>query len=237
MVNLMVIVALLCSATTTGKAMPIPENVHFSGIKRAQFSKQSDVVPQFTKEVQSHFMPMLYGDATRITFSNGISFDTKNLGKDGEPDLPIDLIYTTDEANYYIVQFNGPIHQAQRDWLESIGVKIHFVMPRYGFVCRVTNQKAVEQISANPSVNWIGIYQPAYKISALFDRVGEEHKVTILLFLDADIAEVLEQVKTVSDRSDFITSDNGINKIIQGIINLNHILLMCNGLSRVVYTM
>ncbi|MGB3478456.1 MAG: S8 family serine peptidase [bacterium] len=174
-------------------------------------------------EEQHYFTPVLYGDATSITFSNGISFDTRTLGKDGEPHLPLDLRYTADEAEYYIVQFNGPIYQEQKDWLESMNAKIHFVVPRYGFVCRVKDQIVVDQIRDNPSVNWVGIYQPAYKISALFDQVGNEHKVTILLFMDADISDALERVKSITNRAEFTISDNGINKIIQGVISKHDI--------------
>lgn len=125
----------------------------------------------FTTILQSHFTPLPYQDGTRIAFSNGISFDTRNLGKSGEPDLPAGLKtqYGDDESGYYIVQFSGPIYEPDKDWLESFGAIIHFYIPNYGFVITARNRAVVEAIRANSRVNWLGIYQPAYKISGLFN--------------------------------------------------------------------
>jgi hypothetical protein len=184
---------------------------------------KQDPVPKIIRENQSSFIPILYGDATKITFSNGISFDTKTLGKSGEPDLPQDLIYQDGESPYYIVQFSGPIYQEQKAWLEASGATIHFCIPRYGFVCSIKNRAEVDQIRANVAVNWVGLYQPAYKISRLFDQLGQDHETIMLLFNDTDINEVLQQIKTITRNSEFTTVDNGVNKLIQGVVNKNDI--------------
>jgi len=182
---------------------------------------RSDVIPIISSITKSYFSPERYGDATKIEFSNGTSFDTRYLGKGGEPDLPGDLkiSYQDEEYGYYIVQFAGPIYETQKDWLKTNGAKIHFYLPRYGFVVSLKNREGVDAIRANPAVNWVGIYQPAYKISRLFDEVSDEHVVTILLFLDSDISTVLNDVKAITKRSEFAISDNGINKKIQGVVN------------------
>lgn len=182
---------------------------------------RTDIIPVFSSEVKSQFIPVTYGDATKIAFSNGISFDTKLLGKNGEPDLPVDLKtqYRDDETGYYIVQFSGPIYGPEKDWLEAQGAKIHFYIPNYGFVISLKNQAQKNAILANPAVNWLGIYQPAYKISRLFDAVDGEHVVTILLFNDADMTVALEKIKAVSLARDIITSDNGINKMVWCTVN------------------
>ncbi|MEO0226664.1 MAG: S8 family serine peptidase [candidate division WOR-3 bacterium] len=180
-----------------------------------------DAIPKFLDETKAQFIPAKYGDGTKIIFSNGIYFDTKFLGKDGEPDLPEELKiqYREDESGYYIVQFSGPIYEIQKKWLEENGANIHFYIPNYGFVVSVKNRTQIEAIRTNPSVNWAGIYQPAYKISKMFNRVGEEHIVTILLFMDSDIALVLDEIKAITKKTEFAIVDNGINKIIRGVIN------------------
>jgi len=185
----------------------------------------------FSTVSKGQFIPGSYEDATKVIFSNGISFDTKFLGKSGEPEIPAELKvdYQDNENGYYIVQFSGPIYETQKKWLLSQGASIHFYIPNYGFVISARNRAMVEVIRANSGVNWVGIYQPAYKISALFNQVGDEHKVTMLLFIEADISSVLDKIKSITKRSEFSISDNGINKMIQGVVSKKDI----NALARV----
>src|SRR4030042_943694 len=175
-------------------------------------------VAKLSEGQKSTFTPVLYGNATKITFSNGIAFDTRDLGKSGEPELPEALMHSPEDTKYYIVKFNGPIYEEQRSWLESIG-RIHFYVPHYGFVCTIEAPSTVEVVRSNSDINWVGIYQPAYKSSWLFDRVGEEHQTTILLFMDAEISDVLNNLTGITPSTDFPVSDNGINKMIMGKIN------------------
>ncbi|MEO0095526.1 MAG: S8 family serine peptidase [candidate division WOR-3 bacterium] len=188
-------------------------------------------IPIFGSILKGQYTPEIYGDGKKIIFSNGISFDTKLLGKNGEPDLPADLKtqYRDNELGYYIVQFTEPIYGPEKDWLGSQGAKIHFYVPNYGFVISLKGKTQQNVVLSNPSVNWMGIYQPAYKISGLFDTVRDENKVTILLFPDADITGVLNEIKEITCRKNFIISDNGINKIIQGVVNKKDI----NSLARI----
>jgi hypothetical protein len=133
------------------------------------------------------------------------------------------LTYQEEEARYFIVQFNGPVYKAQKDWLAEKGFTCLFPAFRYGFVGRLKNRADLNALRANPSVVWVGIYQPAYKISSLFAQVGEEIKTSILLFLDQDINEVLNNVQAITGRVDFEISDNGINKIIKGVVDKKYL--------------
>ncbi len=208
---------------TTARGIQNSFHQQSSQISKVPVSKVPVNKASFIKQEHTRFIPVKYGNATEIQFSNGIKFDTKTLGKSGEPALIADLSYKPGESSYYIIQFSGPIYQEQRNWLKNKGIKIHFIIPRYGFVCTIKDPATLQKLKDNPGINWIGLYQPAYKISKLFDRVEDKHKATILLFLDADINKVLEQVKTITKSNEFITSDNGINKIIQGVINKSSI--------------
>jgi len=180
---------------------------------------RQDVIPNISDETRSTFIPVAYGDGTKISFSNGISFDTRYLGKEGEPDLPAGMKYEDGESHYYIVQFSGPVYEQDKDWLKSVGVRIHFHIPRYGFVCSVDDPADLNTIRSSQSISWVGLYQPAYKVSSLFEQVSDDHQVTLLLFMDTDISEVLEEVKTITGSSDFTITDNGINKMIHGVVN------------------
>ena len=222
-IALILTVGLLNSvAIPSAAATPISQNPFLQ--QPAQTPPTSSTTKaSFIKEERARFIPVRYGDATRIQFSNGISFDTRNLGKSGEPDLPQELTYKQGESPYYIIQFSGPIYKEQQNWLKNNGIKTHFVVPRYGFICTIDDPARLTQLKSNPAVKWFGLYQPAYKVSRLFDQVGENHKATILLFLDADINAVLNQIKAITKSNEFITSDNGINKIIQGVIDKSSI--------------
>lgn len=175
----------------------------------------TNIYPYISGEHRTQYMPVAYGNASQIGFSNGIMIDTRMLGKDNEPVLDPDLVYDRGEAAYHIVQFSGPVYEQQKQWLEDQDVGIHMYMPNYGFVCRMSSAQA-DMIRSHAQITWVGIYQPAYKISSLFDLVGDEHRVTILLFMDADMNTIKEQVKTVARHEEFETSDNGINKMILG---------------------
>ena len=181
--------------------------------------------PYISSVRHSTFVPEKYGgDNTRIEFSNGITFDTKYLSKTGEPDLPADLKYDSrSDADYYIVQFTGPIYQNQKDLLMSRGITLHYYVPNYGFICRIDDPAVVADVAAHPSVQWTGIYHPAYKISPLFNDIRGEFRVLIRLFNDADYAAVLGDIKALTGRSDFETVNNGINKLIIGTIDLGTI--------------
>jgi len=189
----------------------------------------SDIIPYFSSTTRSNFAPETYGSAGKVSFANGIEFDTRVLGKTGEPDLPDNLEYQRGQASYYIVQFTSPIYGSQKSWLESKGVNIHFYVPDYGFVCRVGDPQALNDIAANPAVGWVGVYQPAYKVSALFDQVGDEHMTVILCFMDADVRAVADEVRSSTGRTELEVIDNGVNKIIRGVMNKS----MVNALARI----
>lgn len=222
-ISLVLIPFLMLFAKTLNNAigiyqMPVQRQITVYQEPAAQIV-HSDVIPAIEQEARRVFNPAVYGNANTIVFSNGISFDTRSLNKSGEPYLPAGMAYKKGESDYYIVQFTGPVYSAQKDWLSNQGINIHFYIPHYGFVCTIEDMDKIDQVRAHPSVNWIGLYQPAYKVSSLFDRVEQEHKVTLLLFMDADMSAVLAEVELITNRRQFELSDNGINKIIQGTVN------------------
>jgi hypothetical protein len=168
-----------------------------------------------SEEYRTRYMPIAYANATEMRFSNGIILDTRSLGKGNEPVLESGLTYEPDKAEYHIVQFTGPIYEAQKQWLEDQDASIHMYIPNYGFVCRMSPDQA-EKVRVHGQVSWVGVYQPAYKISSLFGQVGDVHRVTVLLFMDADINTIAEQLRTLARHEEFEITDNGINKMIHG---------------------
>ncbi|UCD20039.1 MAG: S8 family serine peptidase [candidate division WOR-3 bacterium] len=132
------------------------------------------------------FTPQPYGDADWIYFSNGIRFNVKN----GEPNIPAALIL--EESNYYIVHCAGPVYSEYVSILESTGARVYSYISNQSFLVKmdVMTRSAVDNLGF---VDWIGIYQPAYKISGQqeFETLRGVQKITILLYPDAQLDEVI----------------------------------------------
>ncbi len=68
----------------------------------------------------------------------------------------------------YVVQFVGPIQDAWLDGLEQTGVKIITYVPNNAYVVRADERAAGELLrmkESHPFVQWIGDYEPAYKLT------------------------------------------------------------------------
>src|SRR2546421_5862649 len=93
------------------------------------------------------------------------SFDTAKA----EPAIADNLriaSYPAGTAGLYLVQFKGPILQGWVDGLRAQGVRVYTYIPNFAFVVQITPEQA-KRISFSPMVQWVGVYQPAYRISPL----------------------------------------------------------------------
>ena len=116
--------------------------------------------------------------------------------------------------DYYVVQFSGPILDADRDFLELLGATIVSYIPDYAFLVGMT--PAQREIAAgSPEVVWAGQFQPAWKISqqAEMQEPGS-HDMVILLYPDQDVIAASDAIASVG-ASVLETSDNGINKMLK----------------------
>ncbi|MBI5000221.1 MAG: S8 family serine peptidase [Euryarchaeota archaeon] len=100
-------------------------------------------------------------DRTTIGLTSG-SFDTR----DGEPQIPGALRISDygPSGGLYIVQLVGPV---KAEWVEemvALGASVHNYLPNCAYVVRM-NQGVRSAVSALDFVQWVGIYQPAYKLN------------------------------------------------------------------------
>lgn len=143
------------------------------------------------------YQPEALGGANLVLFSNGIVIDTDRP----EPALPQALTikgYPEGQPGYYVVQFAGPIQEAWKRDLADRGVKFLWYLPNYAFVVRM--DPALEgQARMHPAVRWVGLYQPAYKISGQPELKAREGQLTsvILVHYDEDINLVQDQLKAM----------------------------------------
>ena len=73
-------------------------------------------------------------------------------------------LYPTNSEGYYIVLFKGPIYDEYKGQIESLGGILHSYIPKNGFVVKM-NERVKDKVEDLEIVEWVGIYQPAYKIS------------------------------------------------------------------------
>jgi len=66
-------------------------------------------------------------------------------------------------ADYFIVQFTGPIDRAARAAIEGAGGVILDYIPHHALLARLA-PAAVAALRADPRVQWIGLYEPAYRL-------------------------------------------------------------------------
>ncbi|MGB9721915.1 MAG: S8 family serine peptidase [bacterium] len=110
--------------------------------------------------------------------------------KEKLPEIPAELAGASD---YYLIHLRGPVYDEMKQTIESYGVKLIQYIPFNGFIAKMdANKKAV--IENLPFVNWIGNYEPAYKISTLFKELPDEDEWLVILFYDENIYSVKNRV-------------------------------------------
>ncbi len=126
------------------------------------------------------------------------------------PEIPAELTGTSD---YYLIHLKGPVYDEMKQAIESYGVKLIQYIPFNCFIAKMdANKKAI--IEGLPSVNWVGNYEPAYKISPLFKELSEEKEMLVILFDDEDIYLVKNRLVNIGCEI-LEVSDTDFGKIIK----------------------
>jgi PKD repeat protein len=128
--------------------------------------------------------PPVKKDAARIRLGK-IEFAPARGEK---PKIPQGLAirgYQKGQPGYYIIQFPGPIREAWKKQATEAGAEILDYIPDFAFKVRMTPEKALE-VKELESVTWVGLYQPAYKLSPDLKRNGT-HMYTVRIERSADV--------------------------------------------------
>lgn len=72
--------------------------------------------------------------------------------------------FSSDDVGYYIVQFDGPIKNSWKTQIAGMGGELFDYLPDFAFVMRM-KAGSEPAVRSHPHVRWLGIYQPAYRIS------------------------------------------------------------------------
>jgi len=99
-------------------------------------------------------------------------------------------------SDYYLVQLQGPVYEDMKKQVELCGVKIIQYIPYNTFIVRMSpvQRTAVSQL---PFVTWIGNYEPAFKISPLFEQITDEKRMLVILFYGENIETMAETIKNL----------------------------------------
>ena len=146
--------------------------------------------------------PERYANATMVSFSNGITFDTRT----SEPILPAHLtVEQYDGIGYYLVQLNGPINDGWKQNISVSGGEIIGYIPYYTLIVRA-EASSIEEIKRESFVNWAGIFQPAYKMPRdLFFAQGQE-RIIIQVFVNEDVHSIAQNIEELGFRINYIAN-------------------------------
>jgi serine protease AprX len=112
----------------------------------------------------------------------------------GEPVMPAELqvsSYADGGEGAYIVQFRGPVEEGWKDAVRALGGRVMDYLPDYAFLVWMDGATKAE-VTGLEAVRWVGLYQPAYKLSPNLDRDRPLYRV--VLFEGADLAAVASRL-------------------------------------------
>ncbi len=167
----------------------------------------------FLQGTIERFLPETDDNPTTISLSNGIVFDTRA----GEPVLPADLAisnYQPNEVGYYIIQFSGPIHEEDTRLLDATGAEVCGYLPNYAYIVKMSEETKT-RLSAVNRIGWIGLYQPAYKVSRELDLSRSQLDTAIVvIFAEEAQKPVQDQLIALGGRV-LETGENKWHKLIK----------------------
>jgi hypothetical protein len=114
----------------------------------------------------------------------------------GPPKLPQELSldsYAPGTTGAYIIQFIGPIKQAWLRKIEDLGVEIYNYLPNYAYIV-LMNSSLEKMVRELDSVQWLGIFQPAYKICPQVSG----GKINIVIQNTTTLEETLENITSIT---------------------------------------
>jgi PGF-pre-PGF domain-containing protein len=108
--------------------------------------------------------------------------------------------YHIEEDEFYLVQFKGYIHEEWKQALHDAGAVLYDYVPNNAFIARM-NSSVKTKVGALDPVQWVGPYQPGYKVSTAlsYSAVIESQEIiteniTVLLFDARDNERVLNEI-------------------------------------------
>lgn len=136
------------------------------------------------------------GEETTILFPRaGIEFDVG----EGEPALPSELrVSPENDYSHDVVQFRDKVKSEWLDELRDMGAEVYQGVHYNAYVVKM-GRDLREKVKSLDFVQWVGLYQPAYKVlPSLLEKKGKV-KVSVLLFQGEDFSHTLKILESLGD--------------------------------------
>ena len=98
-----------------------------------------------------------------------------------------------DSSNYYILKFKGPIKKNWRMNVEKMGFEFKGYIPYNTFLVK-GDRYSINEVKNLPYVEYVGIYQPAYRIEPFLLKATGMHEVKIVLFREKSPVVVAREI-------------------------------------------
>jgi hypothetical protein len=105
--------------------------------------------------------------------------------------------YPGDGSGYYLVQVHGPILSEWKEALQEQGATLLDYIPQFAYIVRM-NSATAAHVQSLDSVRWVGLYQPAFRLSTDLDPViaaapAEPIRVVVRSFTGEPTDALLDQ--------------------------------------------
>ena len=122
----------------------------------------------------------------------------------GEPYVPSAqrMSITALDTATYLLQFSGPVREEWKAAVMQAGVRLYDYVPDYAFIAQM-DVAAAAKVQGMSYVRWVGLYQPAYRVSPTLKetRLTTSSSEPVLLNVqtlpDVDLAGISDQVKVM----------------------------------------
>ncbi len=85
-------------------------------------------------------------------------------------------------GSYYIVQFDHPPTQRDKEALEGVGAEIHYYLPDYSFIVEISPGD-VGVLEGVEGVRWVGPYLPSLRYNlSIFRELSEDNQILLSLY-------------------------------------------------------
>jgi hypothetical protein len=123
--------------------------------------------PQLKALKKEGYQVEVQNEATMIKLK-AVQFDTSEQAPKSPASLTLKAADrpTDKKSGYWLIQMVGPVKPEWGKELASLGVTLGDYVPEYAFLAHMTADIA-DKVRGLSFVNWVGLYEPAYKVSPL----------------------------------------------------------------------
>jgi uncharacterized repeat protein (TIGR01451 family) len=129
-------------------------------------------------------------------------------------------VYPGDGTGYYLIQFRGPILPQWKSALQATGATVFDYVPQFAYIVKM-NDAAAARVAALDFVRWVGLYQPAFRLSTDLDKALTTNQpdvkthITVRAFAGESDKALLQQLASLGASVQATGQDSGGGAIFQ----------------------